>query len=544
MRIRNALLGILAIFFVIPAHGQEWIYTVRPGDTLWDLIEKYSVNLIYVPKLQALNNIENPKHILPGSTITIPVKWLKKQPAAVEVKSLFGKVMYKPLDLPITELLPEVLLKAGDEVITGDGGSVELIFADGAKIILRANSSLIFDTLSQYGDTGMVDTRARLQSGRVDTKIPTSIGSGSRFQINTPAATTSVRGTGYRISVNSEENITRTEVLEGSVAVSAQQITELIPDGYGTAVEIGAAPLPPKELLNSPDISDIPELIERQNSTFQWKAVPNAESYRVQISEVEGFNSLIKDIKTKSPSIKNLSFDEDGEYFVRVRGVDNLGLEGLDAQVVIAVNARPEPPLTLKPPPNKNLRISNPRFSWSKPVDVTSFRFQLATDVEFNKLLVNQELSNNVGFSLEEGLKPGGYFWRLASIDDIDNLGPYGETQTFSYTLPPSEPELQEPEIEEDGIRISWPQGSEDQTYQFQFSKDVDFTDMLIDKQVDTSSRILKGVHPGSYFIRVATIDNDGTTSPFSTVQEINIPPPDRLLPSILTPLVLLLLAL
>lgn len=46
--------------------ADDWIYTVRPGDNLWNLAEQHLISFKYVKQLQQLNGVQNPYHLPPG----------------------------------------------------------------------------------------------------------------------------------------------------------------------------------------------------------------------------------------------------------------------------------------------------------------------------------------------------------------------------------------------------------------------------------------------------------------------------------------------
>lgn len=57
--------------------AEEWIYTVKPGDNLWNITERHLTDIHYVRRLQQLNQINNPYVIPPGTRLRIPVAWTK-----------------------------------------------------------------------------------------------------------------------------------------------------------------------------------------------------------------------------------------------------------------------------------------------------------------------------------------------------------------------------------------------------------------------------------------------------------------------------------
>jgi hypothetical protein len=176
--------------------SQDWIYTVRPGDNLWDLTEEYLSDIRYWRRLQALNQVKFPRKMPPGMHLRIPIAWLKIQPAAVRVLQVHGEAEVKTAEADQrTSLRPGMLLHSGAEIYTGNKGNVTLEFADGSHLLIQADSYLVLDTISVYDKTGMVDTRMRLQQGRVNNRTTPSRGPGTRYEIQTPAIISTVRGT-------------------------------------------------------------------------------------------------------------------------------------------------------------------------------------------------------------------------------------------------------------------------------------------------------------------------------------------------------------
>ena len=76
-------------------------------------------------------------------------------------------------------------------------------FADQSELQVLPNSEVVLDKLSHHKHTGMVDTRIRLNSGSVNTRVEKQ-GPDSHYEISTPAAITAVRGTAFRLSSDAE----------------------------------------------------------------------------------------------------------------------------------------------------------------------------------------------------------------------------------------------------------------------------------------------------------------------------------------------------
>ena len=55
------------------AFAAEWVYTARQGDNLWNLAKEYLIPGVgFTERLRALNTIENPKRITPGTRKSVP----------------------------------------------------------------------------------------------------------------------------------------------------------------------------------------------------------------------------------------------------------------------------------------------------------------------------------------------------------------------------------------------------------------------------------------------------------------------------------------
>jgi len=514
---------VVALAFIsMQTYASEWMYTVRPGDTLWHVARKYFVNFVYVPRLQALNNIEDPHRLVPGSTLRIPAAWLKSQPVPVRVVEVVGEATASSAG-KTSVLKSGDLLQAGAEVTTADGANVVFEFADGSKLILRQDSLLRFDTLSAFSDTGMVDTRARLQRGRVDARVAPLKGAASRYEIHTPAAISAVRGTDYRVSADRDQPVTRAEVLAGNVGVEGGGQSQLVPEGFGTVAEQGKPPQAPRELLNTPDLSTLPTLVERIPLNLEWIPLAGALSYRFQLAAGDDF-VLLDDRQAVQAQVRDVRVGDDGEYVVSVRGIDDVALEGLDATHRFTLNARPEAPFAMQPRARAKVRDPLPQFQWSTPQGAVAYRFQLTMDDEFDAPLVDSELDGKAETQPPSPLEPGTYFWRLATRDLSGELGPYGDTQSFTYIPPPPSPDLEAPNVDDKQVTFRWPAAEEGQRFRLQLARNSTFVAPMIDETVSEAEYTLPRPGWGRYYLRVATVDTDGTQGEFGTPQEFKVP--------------------
>ncbi len=541
--ILSPALGLLLLAINLPASATDWIYTVRPGDNIWNLTEEYLTHIGYWRRLQQLNNVQHPKRIPPGTKLRMPVAWLKVQPAPVAVLEVQGEAFsLGEGDVQPRPLSVGMELQAGSRVTTGSEGTVILRFGDGSKIQLKAESRLELDRVSAYGKTGMVDSRMRLQHGRMEMDANTRKGPATRYEITTPSAVSAVRGTRFRVSAEAKDAVSRTEVLQGGVAVSGAGVSRRVPENYGTVVRGGSPPIPPRKLLPPPDLQPLTEVFDRVPVGLQWTALKGAQAYRVQISADPGFETPLFDRTTPRHHIQGPDLD-DGDYHVRVRAIDDLGLEGRDAEKRILVDARPEPPVLVEPEIGSTVRDQVPTFHWSRPEDAASFHLQVAMDSSFTPILLDQPAIDGSRFTPQQ-LQPGSYYWRLATRNRSGELGPYSDPQVFTLRPTPESPEMEQSEIAADDLIFRWRKGLPGQSYVFQFADDADFADILVSQAVAEPTVSVARPQAGTYYLRIATVDVDGFQGPFGTPQRLDVPLEDYVTPILVTILLALIVIL
>lgn len=526
VRFARAVFTVLLLAGAVTGHAQDWEYRARPGDNLWNLSKQYlERGIAYVGKLQDHNSIENPYRIPPGSTIRMPVRWLKVQPVPASVVQLTGSAERiadgAAAGLPLSV---GATLVTGDRVVTAPDSNVLIQFADGSRLLVQAQTTVRMDTMSAYEGTGMVDTRVRLQGGRTESAAEPAVGPGSRYQIMTPPAVAAVRGTDFRMAFEAGRDVARSEVTEGTVGVGGKGVTRAVRAGFGVVAEAGKAPEKPRALLAPPDLSSVPGLQERPLLSFEWTALANAKAYRAQLYGGAGFERLMLDKRVKGPAVQ-WNAPPDGEYRLRVRGIDDRDLEGLNADRTFILDARPEPPSLLEPPDGGTLvEGEKAAFWWSEPEGAVSFRFQLASDAEFRKLLLDESEHTGARLTVPEPLPPGTYFWRMATTAAPEGKGPLGDPASFRVLAVPEVPVAEAPGIDEETVRFSWQQAADTERYEFQLARDPEFADIMVEESLTETSFSAPRPASGVYYFRARGISPEGIAGPYSTVNRVEVP--------------------
>lgn len=295
-----ALLGsVLACCAAVNA--DEWIYVVRPGDTLWTLTERHLKHLGYVTRLQAANGVDNPYALPPGMRLRIPLDWSRRRPGVARVVGHGGTcTLARDGGAAPVGIAMGAELSVGDEVTCAANSYVTLEFEDGSQLRVQPDSQIHLDAAWVYGDAGYFVHDVALQRGRTESSVPQQQPAATRLRIVTPASTTSVRGTRFRVAADESDAASRSEVEHGRVSVDAQRRSVSVDAGFGSVTRAGAAPSPPVPLLPAPDLSDVPAVLERVPLRFSLAGLPGATGYRGGVAADAKFTRLIAEFSSDS----------------------------------------------------------------------------------------------------------------------------------------------------------------------------------------------------------------------------------------------------
>jgi hypothetical protein len=223
----------------------------------------------------------------------------------------------------------------------------------------------------------------------------------------------------------------------------------------------------------------------------------------------------------------------DGDYLLRVRGVDAHGLEGRDADFAFTLKARPEPPFAVAPVGGAKLRAEAPELAWAANAEAARYRVQIAGDDRFAEAVADIDGVEGTTILPARKLPPREYWWRARSIRADGDAGPWGDPQRFVLKPPPAAPAP--PGIGDDQLTFGW-SGEPDQAFLFQLARDANFTDLVAERQLDQPATALPRPPAGIYYMRVRATDSDGFVGPFTGAQKIEVPqaPPPWWLPLLL----------
>lgn len=514
---------VFLLALVCPAKAQEWTYRVRPGDTLWDVAGEYLTPSVPWQRLQEHNRVADPYQLAPGSTLRIPVRWLHRQPARAKVVAVRGDAEAQATAGRAAPVTAGMSLGSGAVVKTSPEATLSLQFADGSRLLLLGDSELLLERLTRLGRSGIADTRLRLRRGRIGNDVRHLRGPAANFIVDTPSASSAVRGTRFRVEADATG--TQTEVLEGRVAVSAGAKSALVRRGYGAVVAPDQPGVTPVALLAAPDLSGLVPAPQVTRAPLTWPAVAGARQYRIQISEHVRFDSLQVDTLVDTPGYA-LPPLEEGRYHVRVRAIDVRGLEGRDAVAQLQVDGLLQAPYSIAPVAASVVRTPDVALSWTQAPGAAAYDYEVAGATGFAQPIAHARVEDATSAALPQ-LPPGDYTWRIRSVDRAGRTGPFGDAVAFTLR-PLAEVTSIDGSAAEAGDRrhvtFRWPAGQPGQRYRFQMSRTPDFREVTVDETVSEAEITLPRLRSGTWYLRAQTIDADGFEGPFPRPQVVEVP--------------------
>lgn len=417
------------------ALSADWLYTVRPGDTFWDLCLKYTNKSNCWQELPDLNQVKRTRELPPGYVIRIPVSWLKQAPAPVTIEHLSGDVfLAAQATAPHTPAINSAAntpkakpLSSGEKLSIGstvytENGYASLRFADGSTLMVMPYSSVALDAFTTHDGEAIVDSRMRLLKGTVKAKVKKRQPQ-TRFSITTPDAVAAVRGTEFQVSSSDDQAApTRIEVFEGLVGVGNDKSQQEVPAGFGISASKDKALATPKALLTAPVITPPPAAVI-QPYTLEWQALEQASNYEVHINSHDETNALQQHatVATTAIEINNLAI---GCYTVNVSGVDAEQFQGLAAQQKLCTAPNVGTPVLDKTGLQK--AKGNNNLTWAATEGAQSYEVQFASDAEFSH--ITKETTTNAPTIALTTNKT--VFIRVRAI------GEAGQASSYSNALP------------------------------------------------------------------------------------------------------------
>lgn len=513
-----------------PASLRDVVHAVQPGETLFGLADRYTGRSELWRELQQYNRIADPYRIPPGVRVHIPVALLAPLPTFATASYVAGDVrLFPPGSVQAQPLQTGARLAEGTRIEVGGDGYVRLQMADNSTVRIPANSQVRLVSVRRQDASQVSDTLIQLDAGRVDASAQHQRSNASRFEIRTPLAVASVRGTEFGVAVQPDAAVTGEVTqgvidLKGTAAKDRRGVRQRrLREGEGARVSSAGVMGPVRSLPQAPDLSALPDVVTEVDFVhLRLPAVPGIAAYRVRISSDPAMEQIVRNGVSIGAEVQFPGL-EDGSYMVGARAVDDFGLSGRESTRALRVKARPVAPLSQRPAPGERIVGSVVEFACAQPAGAQRFRLQVSSDESFRQLLLDDA---SLGECARSATLPAGrYFWRVASIrlmpDGTADQGPFGGSRTFELVEPPPAPP---PSVSSDdgALQIYW-SARQGYRYLVQVARDGGFADLVHAGTRSEASLHLADLQPGTYYVRIQAVGPDGEAGSFSPPQVVRI---------------------
>jgi len=506
-----------------------YLHTIAPGDTLIGLSRSLLADPRGWHELRQLNHIRNPRRLRPGSALRIPVALLKSVPADVDVLWVRGDVRVHHTDGTVVVALVGTSLGGGDRVTTAAGAAIGVSLSAGTTLTIGEDADVTFGQLVTIPAAGAARTGIDLRRGRIQNDVAPAASPVDRYQIRTPVVTTAVRGTTFRVGVDATGAASQVEVEEGRVGVAQDAAAIDVSPGLGSVARQGVPLAPPRALLPAVALTS-GAAQQRLPARVRWAALAGAVRYRATVRQGATAPAPADPLVTEQVvGGTDAAFADlaDGVYRVSVRGIDADGLEGLDGETRLELDARPEPPIAQAPALDAVVVGDRVAFAWARPAGVAGFDLEIAAASDGAARPASPGATALTDPRAELPLAPGRYTWRVrsrATIDGRPDVGPWSDPLAFTLKArPPAGPAAHPDAADKTALALRWAAGLAGDRYHVQLARDGTFATPLVDRVVDTPALSAPRPDPGTYAVRVAIVNADGVEGAFGPVQTFEV---------------------
>lgn len=494
----------------------EWIYTLKRGESFAEVASDLLVTQHSPAQLLRYNAIANAAILGEGDRIRIPLSWLKRQPNPARVTSVSGSVqLISGIDGRKRTLTEEALIRVGDEVLSA-AGAATITLADGSEVRLSPNSRLIFNRLTQYGKSGMVDTRLRLDRGEVHTRVKPVIEGGARFEIETPSAVAAVRGTAFSLHAGPEG--THLQVTEGVVDFGSPKQIQRIPAGYSaTVASNNGNKLSIRKMPPAPELNPLPPVLSQLPAELTWTPSP-ASTYRLDIFETESGRWI------ESREVSGNRFDisrlDNGQYEIHLAAFDQQGMTGMPGILPIEVDLQARTAKLLAPENGGSVNDDMPEFRWELKGENEVARVEIAEDEAFRDLIATSEWAPGTTALPSRPLSPGQYYWRVVTEAGGNSVATTQPRKlVVNGTLPPVR--IISINYIDSQVRVFWEKVDTAANYRMQLSEDPSFNDIIKEATLPDTTAALRLIPGRRYFVRLKALSDGPLESRWGPGREL-----------------------
>ncbi len=288
--------------------------------------------------------------------------------------------------------------------------------------------------------------------------------------------------------------------------------------------------LPNPPFLTSPSNNSI---INDNTPTFSWSSIFDADYYILQLDISDSFSDPITFSNIVSPTYTITSALSDDIWYWRVCAVDSASNQGsYSSPYTLTIDTSlPNPPNLISPPDISETNDDTPTFSWSSVLDADYYILQVDNNPNFNSIyLITISDIYSTFYTLTTSLFDDVWYWRVCTVDQAGNQGPYPDFYLFWVdTTPPGTPSLISPDnnttVNDNRPTFTWSSVLDIDYYIFQLDTSLNFNspDFINVVVGSTSYSHFSTLSDGTLYWRVCAVDYAGNQGSFPSPFTLNI---------------------
>lgn len=330
------LFGVAALVASPIASAQTIDYVVKPGDTCAAIAQRhYGDSRLVDPLHEANPGLGPPPHALaPGRVLKIPPKPAPKA-AGPDAKLAFVRNRVEVQAGETKPGKPDDPLFRGNRVATREASAAGIAFRDESQVRIEEQTLVIILGDVRGAASRLTASDATLVTGSLRARMSELAGRPPRV-VDTPSARVEVTAGEAKVSVD-DKKTTRLAVHAGQSNVAAQKKTVPVAAGFGSKVDDGKPPAPPKPLPPAPVWDGAPPVVvtradATEEITLRYRAGAPFDAlseWHVQVARDRDFTDVLVDAKAPravdTVALRSLG---PGRFFVRVSALDTDAFEG------------------------------------------------------------------------------------------------------------------------------------------------------------------------------------------------------------------------
>ncbi|ROL62096.1 T9SS C-terminal target domain-containing protein [Bacteroidetes/Chlorobi group bacterium ChocPot_Mid] len=266
-----------------------------------------------------------------------------------------------------------------------------------------------------------------------------------------------------------------------------------------------------------------------KDGVLRWNRIKGAIAYRIEVAEESNFekrriDTTVSDSDFFIYELLNLKT----KYYWRVAGLNSKDTsEWSDYGTFITKIA---PPRLVEPLNESRGLLKSVTFKWNRISDLSTYWIQIAKQEDFSDIYYEKKNISDTTFnySVDENYRI--YYWRICSIEGADTSY-WSKPNNFITIM--SSPEVITPSDKQinvpinDGV-IRWNDVTGSTSYIIQVSKNINFTENIIDEIVSANEFKYKKLEPfQNYWLRIKAfnpLDSSDWSNSISFITELAKP--------------------